>query len=252
MDLYFYISKIFSPLIVPSNFFVFTLIIFFYMGIYKNKTFFKKLFTYIFIFFSLITIFPVGNTLIYHFLEKDFINTKIQKNIDYIFVPAGGRDRLIKAIAIKNEHNLENVKIIYSSGNPWLDKNQSEDGEINFVKDLFLISKIKREDFIFLPEARNSIENFSRLNQYLFNNDNKDNKILLITHGYHLKRSLMLAKKYNLEIYPFSSMFVSTSQIKGLINNYQKINVISNLKNFNIFVKEMISSSLSYLFIYKK
>ena len=246
MNTYFYISKIFTPIIIPSNFLIFILIILFYLGIYKNKFYFKKLFTIFFICFSLIAILPVGQTLIYHFLEKDFINLSVQKDIDYIFVPSGGRDRLIKAIIIKDKYDLDKVKIIYSTGRPYLNKAQSKDSELKFVKNLIPNSKVNKEDFIFLPEARNTLENFSRLNQYLLSNNEKDSKILLITHGYHLKRSIMLANKYKLQIYPLPSFMASYSDTKGFINSYQKISVISNLRKFDLFVKELISTFFSY------
>ena len=246
MNNYFYISKFFTPLVVPSNFLIFILIVFFYLGIYKNKNLFKKLFVISFISFSIISVIPVGHNLIYFFLEKDFVNSEIQNDIDYIFVPAGGKDRIIKAIMIKNEYNLENVKINYSTGRAYIDKNKSEDSELKFTNNLLLNSKIKKEDFIFLPEARNTLENFSKLNKYLSNNNKKKSKILLITHGYHLKRSLMLAKKYNLQIYPFPSMLITDSSTSGFINSYQRISVVSNLQKFNVFIKELISTIVSY------
>ncbi len=246
MDAYFYISKIFTPFVVPSNFFIFLLVIFFYLGIYKNKFFFKKLFNYFFICFLLLATLPIGKNLTYFFLEKDYVNAKVQNDIDYIFVPAGGSDRLLKALEIKNNNNNKNLKIIYSTGRPYLDINKSNDAELEFANNLVSNSKIKKEDFIFLQEARNTYENFFKLNEYLSNNDKKNSKILLVTHGYHLKRSLMLASKYNLQIYPFGSSFFSLSNTSGVINHYQRISVVDNLKGFDVFIKELISTFVSY------
>ena len=249
MNTYFYISKIFTPLIVPSNFLILTLIILFYLGIYRNKIFLKKIFILFFVFFSIISVTNIGKNLIYYFLEKDFINTEIEKNLDYIFVPAGGQDRLIAAIRIKNSYNLINTKIIYSTGIAYLDKKNGQDVELQFTKNLIENSKIEKKDIIFLPEARNSLENFTELNKYLIKTDEKNSKILLITHGYHLKRSIMLANKFKLNVYPFSSMNISSSNTTGLINSYQRISFIGNLRMFDVFSKELLSIFFSYFFV---
>ena len=71
-DLYFYMSKIVTPLIIPSNILIFLLIIFSYISFIKNKIFVRKFFISIFIIFSIISVFPIGNNLIYFFLEKIF------------------------------------------------------------------------------------------------------------------------------------------------------------------------------------
>ena len=249
MNTYFYISKFFTPLIVPSNFLILTLILCFYLGICRNKFFFKKIFIILFIIFSIISVTTIGKNLIYYFLEKDFINVEIERDINYIFVPAGGKDRLITAIRIKNSYNLINTKIIYSTGIAYLDKKNSQDDELQFTKNLIANSKIEKKDIIFLPEARNTLENFTELNKYLIKTDEKDSKILLITHGYHLKRSIMLANKYKLNVYPFSSKNISSSNTNGLINSYQRINFIGNLRMFDVFSKELLSIFFSYFFV---
>ena len=77
----------------------------------------------------------------------------------------------------------------------------------------------------------------------------KKSKILLITHGYHLKRSIMLANKYKLNVYPFSSKNISSSNTNGLINSYQKIEFIGNLRMFDVFSKELLSIFFSYFFV---
>ena len=151
MDLYFYTSKIFTPLIIPSNFFIFSLVFLFYFGIFKNKIFFKKIFFLIFFIFSSVAILPIGKILVYQVLEKNYFDVKVPKDISYIFVPAGGEDRIITAMKIKNEYKLDNVKIIYSTGRPSLNKNKSTDQEEIFTKNLISNFKISSDDIIFLP-----------------------------------------------------------------------------------------------------
>jgi uncharacterized SAM-binding protein YcdF (DUF218 family) len=245
MDLYFYISKIATPLIIPSNIFIFLLISFFYMGFIKNKIFFRKFFTFVFIIFSIISIFPIGHNLIYFFLEKKFYNSKIPNNIDYIFVPSGSINRIISAINLMGNSNLKDVKIIYSSGIAYLDKNKSKDSETSLTKNLISNSTINKDNIIFLPNARNTFENFNRLNNFLIKKNNTNSKILIITDAFHMSRSLMMAEKFNLNVSSLPSGFITKQDSVGLINAYQNLSVVNNLRKFDLFIKELISISFS-------
>jgi len=238
MNIYFYISKLLTPLLLPSNFLIFFLIIFFYLGIWRNKKQFKKIFCVFFIFFSLISLLPIGKNLIFYVLEKNYKNSKLPKNIDYIFVPSGGPERIVQAIKVKNQYLPANVKIIYSSGNSALDSNNGKDSETPFVQTIVKNSNIDKKDIIFLPNARNTIENFKRLNRYLTKDLNK--KILLVTSASHMKRSLIIAKKNNIKAYGFPSSFYTRNNSFSLINFYQNINFQKNLSSFDIFFKEVL------------
>ena len=244
-DLYFYISKIVTPFIIPSNILTFLLIIFFYIGFIKNKIYVRKFFISIFIIFSTISIFPIGNNLIYFFLEKRFYNPEIPNKIDYIFVPSGSIKRTIFALNFLNNSNLKEVKIIFSSGIPYLDQNNSKDSETSIVKSLVSSSKISSENIIFLPNARNTFENFKRLNEFLIEKNKGQSKILLITDAFHMKRSLMMAKKFNINISSLPSNFLTKKDSVGLINAYQNISIVNNLRDFDTFIKELISTSIS-------
>ena len=244
-DLYFYISKIVTPFIIPSNILTFLLIIFFYIGFIKNKIYVRKFFISIFIIFSTISIFPIGNNLIYFFLEKRFYNPEIPNKIDYIFVPSGSIKRTIFALNFLNNSNLKEVKIIFSSGIPYLDQNNSKDSETSIVKSLVSSSKISSENIIFLPNARNTFENFKRLNEFLIEKNKGQSKILLITDAFHMKRSLMMAKKFNINISSLPSNFLTKKDSVGLINTYQNISIVNNLRDFDTFIKELISTSIS-------
>ena len=245
MDLYFYISKIATPLIVPSNIFILLLIIFFYIGFIKNRIFFRKCFIVIFFIFSSISILPIGHNLIFFFLEKNFYSSKIPSKIDYIFVPSGSINRIIYTINLVKDPNLADIKIIYSSGIAYLDKNKSTVSEANLVKSLITNSKIGIDNIIFLPDARNTYENFKRLNEYLIKKDKSDSKILLITDAFHMSRSLMLAEKFNLNISGLPSSYITMQNPTGLINSYQSLRFTGNLSKFDIFIKELISKFFS-------
>jgi|TARA_B110000977_G_scaffold172868_1_gene225591 uncharacterized SAM-binding protein YcdF (DUF218 family) len=247
MNIYFYASKILTPLILPSNFLVFALVVFFYLGVWKSKEKFKKIFCIFFIFFSSIALLPLGKVLIHHVLEKNYKNIKLPKNIDYIFVPSGSRERIVQAIKIKNNYLPKEIKILYSSGNVSLDKKNGKDFESDFVQTIILNSNMKKNDIIFLPNARNTIENFKQLKSYLIKNKNK--KTLLVTSAFHMRRSLMIAKKYNIKIYKFPSFFYTSSNAFSLINFYQNTSVQNNLYYFDIFFKEIIGIAVTKIIL---
>ena len=221
------------------------MIISFYIGFIKNKFFVRKFFISIFVIFSIISVFPIGNNLIYFFLEKKFYKPEIPSKIDYIFVPSGSIKRTIFALNFLNNLNTKDVKIIFSSGIPYLDKNNSKDSETILVKSLISSSKISSENIIFLPNARNTFENFKRLNEFLIKKNKDQSKVLLITDAFHIKRSLMMAKKFNLNISSLPSSYITNKNTVGLINSYQNISIINNLRDFDIFIKELISTNIS-------
>ena len=247
MDLYFYISKIVTPLIIPSNILILLLISFFYIGFIKKKFFFRKFFTFVFIIFSIISIFPIGHNLIYFFLEKKFYSSKIPSEVDYIFVPSGSLSRIVFAMNLVKVTNLKEVKILYSSGVAYLNKNKSKDSETDLAKKIIDGSSISKDRIIFLPDARNTLENFKRLNEFLIKKDKINSKILLITSASHMNRSMLIAKKFNFNIYSLPSDFITKKNSTGLINSYQNLNFINNLKKFDGFIKELISTAISRL-----
>jgi len=238
MNLYFYASKILGPLILPSNFLILALVIFFYLGVWKNKDNFKKIFSILFIIFSMISLLPMGNKLIYHVLAKNYKNNKLPKNIDYIFVPSGDIKRIIHAVKIKNYYLPEKVKIIYSSGNVYLDPKSGQDSESSFTQIIIQNSNIDKEDIVLLPNARNTIENFKQLKLFLAKESNK--KVLLVTSTYHMRRSLIIARKFDLKLVGFAPIASKKNNSFSLVNFYQHINFKQNLFSFDLFFRELV------------
>jgi uncharacterized SAM-binding protein YcdF (DUF218 family) len=239
MNLYFYASKILAPLILPSNFLILALIVFFYLGVWNNKEKFKKIFYIFFLIFSIISIFPMGNFLINHGLEKSYRNSKLPNRLDYIFVPSGNYERIITAIKIRKNYLPNEVKIIYSHGDATIDKKNSNNKIYNeLVQTIISISNIDKKDIVSLPDARNTIENFKQLNKYL--SGDKSKKILLVTNAFHMKRSLVIAEKYKIQVQAFPSSFYTSNRYFSLINYYQGMSFQKNLFYFDVFVRELL------------
>ena len=87
----------------------------------------------------------------------------------------------------------------------------------------------------FIGKSRNTIENFKEIKEL----DLKYSETILITSAYHMKRSMMIAKKQGLEVIPYPVNPISRSTTH-LLNSYQVFDVTNNLSNFNTFFREIL------------
>ena len=228
MNIYFFFSKILSPFLLFSNLLIFLLIILFF---YKKR--FKKIFYLFFTLFILIGLFPIGKFLELEILHKDFYNKKIIDNFDAILVLGGDENRIIQAVSIIKEY--ENVKLIFAGGNSFLIKDKEENENDRFKK---LVENILiDEEFYTLKSSRNTIENLAKFKK--FNSEKKFNKVVLLTSQFHMKRSLIIAKKMGLNIYPYYWEKEWVYNI-SVINYFQSFSFVKNIRSFDVFFKEMI------------
>ena len=178
-----------------------------------------------------ISFLPIGNLGI-RYLENDFLNKARPQNIENIIVLSGSDKRILYSVELANM--FENSKIYFVGGNPYLIKSQQND-EIILAKNFYenLNFNIKRINFI--GRSRNTIENFKEIKKL-----NLDySKTVLITSAFHMKRSLMIAKKFNLNLQPYATDFKSYSE-QSILNRYQVFDVASNLNKFNLFFREIL------------
>ncbi len=246
-NIYFYASKILAPFINPINFLFLTLIILFvFFSLFKKKNFYY-LFIINLIALSLIAFFPIGKIGL-KYLESDYIDQKPLDNIKNIIVLSGSVDlnstiftnklnvnasseRLISSVKLANKYKSSKIFYLGGDGN-LIKKNLSEiDVAKKFYRDVnFDLNKV-----IFLDNSRNTIENFKKLVKF----DLIDNQSILITSAFHMKRSIMISKKLDLDLIPYAVDFRSISKI-SLINTYQNFNIASNFNDFNLFFREIL------------
>ena len=229
--MYFYLSKILAPLLNPTNFLFLALIILFIIYYKNKKKIIFKLLTVNLFLLSIISFLPIGNFGL-KYLEKDFKNKEQYKNIDNIVVLSGSDYRLLASVKLGNKY--KNIKIYYIGGNGYLIKNDIND-EINKAKKIYeeLNFDITRVNFV--GQSRNTIENFKEIEKL----DLTDSKTILITSAYHMKRSLIIAKDFGLQLIPYV-VDPKTNRRISLINIYQDFNISRNLANFNLFLREII------------
>ncbi len=178
-----------------------------------------------------ISFLPLGS-LGLKYLEKDYIFKNDYNNIKNILVLSGADERIIASVnlAYKNP----DAKIFYIGGNAFLVKNKNNDDPTRakqfYNKINFDINRIN-----FIGKSRNTIENFKEIKKLNL----KYSETIIITSAYHMKRSMMIAKKQGVDVIPYPIDFTSISKTP-LLNSYQGFNVIKNLSNFNTFFREIL------------
>ena len=247
--MYFFLSKILAPLINLTNLILFICIISYFLKKFFFKNFFKII-SYIGIFFLILfSLFPIGKKLT-NTIEKEYISTVLPANYDYIVVLAGGEEtyttfitnklhlnsaseRLIASVRLANKK--KDSKIIYLGGSGLLRNNNSNENEANVAKLFFKDINFDLKRVIFIDNTRNTVENlkaFKKINT--FNQSN-----ILITSAFHMKRSMLIAKKLDLNIKPFGVDFRSVNNF-NILNYYQRLSIAENWQSFNIFFREII------------
>ena len=229
--MYYYLSKFLGPLLNPTNFlFILFIILFIFYLISKRKIILKILSLNIFL-IIIVAFFPTGS-LGLKYLEKDFIIKKEFKNIKNILVLSGADDRIIASVSLA--HQYPEAKVFYVGGNAYLVKNNEND-DPTIAKKFYNKLNFDMDRINFIGKSRNTIENFKEIKEL----DLKYSETILITSAYHMKRSMMIAKKQGLEVIPYPVNPISRSTTH-LLNSYQVFDVTNNLSNFNTFFREIL------------
>jgi len=252
--LYFYLSKILAPLLNLTNL-LFILLIIFYLTDLKSKFRFKLFSDLILILLILISFFPLGK-LGLKYLEKDYIlQDKINK-IDNIVVLAGsekvfsteitkklslndGSERLISSAKLALDY--PNSKIYYLGGDGRLVKSKFNEADV--AKIFYSNIHLDLNKVIFIDNTRNTIENLKAFKN--INTVNQSN--ILVTSAFHMKRSMMIAKKLDLNIKPYAVDFRSINDF-DILNYYQMFSIADNWQSFNIFFRELLGIFVFKLF----
>jgi uncharacterized SAM-binding protein YcdF (DUF218 family) len=226
--LYYYLSKFLTPIILPVNFIIIILLFSFFFKKLK-KIFYSFLFLFIFI-----SIFPVGDFLTYHILNKNFIDGKNSKDFDSILILGGDERRILHGFSLLKLN--PNAKIIFSGGSALLfpDEKQIENDERKSFS--FLIeSLVKQNKIITLNQSRNTYENL--VNFKKIKNESSFNKTIVVTDIWHYKRVLKISDKISLKLTPF--YYLKSDNRFDIFQSYQFLDFAGNLVSFNRFFREI-------------
>ena len=244
--MYFYFSKFLAPLLNLTNL-LFILLIIFYLTNLKKKIIFKLFSNLTLILLLLISFFPLGKFGL-KYLEKDYISQDKIYKIDNIVVLAGsesifstqitnkltlndGSERLILSAKLASDYPKSKIYFLGGDGRLVKGKmNEADVAKIFFSNINFDLNKI-----IFIDNTRNTIENLKAFKK--ISSLNQSN--ILITSAFHMKRSMLIANKLNINIKPYAVDFRSLDGL-SFLNYYQKFSIADNLQFFNTFFREIV------------
>ena len=226
MDLFLF-SKILRPFLTFSNLFIILIIFLFFFK--KKKYYLNYFFKFIIFLYLTIGILPIGNLLNYHLLEKDYFNKDNSEDFDSILVLSGNVSRYLKAVNLQRK-NIES-KLIFTGGSGLI---VSKNGNNEVKQFEFLVSNVVDKDsIIILENSRNTIENLKNFKNAKFGLK----KTILVTEPFHYKRSLLIAKKLDLNLEPY---YHKTFFNNSILNQYQNYSFSKNWENFDIFMFELL------------
>ena len=254
--MYFFLSNFLSLFLNPINFLTFFLILLYILKLKFKKNYIKSLIGFVIILLLLISFIPIGKIGL-AYLEKDYILQKKLIKIDNILVLGGpenigltkitkklnirdGSERLIASVKLALD-NPESIIYFLGGGGNGVKKfkfNEADVAKIFFQDVGFDLKRIR-----FINSTRNTIENLEA-----FKNEDLNSKLnVLITSAYHMKRSTLIAKKFDIDVVPYAvdfRMAANSSKLKdghfSILNFISGFSITSNMANFNIFFREIM------------
>jgi uncharacterized SAM-binding protein YcdF (DUF218 family) len=118
-----------------------------------------------------------------------------------------GADRITHAFQLYKLGKIK--KILVSGGSSKLINNEYR--EADNLYDFLILCGVHSDDIIIDREARNTYEN-AKYSSEILKTKYHSGKYLVITSGFHLKRSLLCFRKYGLDVDGFSSDFYTKNR----------------------------------------
>ena len=188
-----------------------------------------KLFILVYLF---IGIFPMGHFLKFHILNKHYLNKVNSLDFDSILVLSGNEARYLRAINFQKQN--QSSKLIFTGGSGFISsKNKTE--ELDNFKEVTK-NLISEDKLIILNNSRNTIENLKSFK--LANKELGFRNTVLITTYSHYKRSLLIAKKLDINLKPY--YYKVHKPAFSILNYYQNYSFARNWGHFDKFMYEII------------
>ena len=218
---FFILSKIYWIYLNPINILIYLLLIGVIFNFFNKKKLFKIINLITFTLFILIVVLPNGTYLLWK-LENSYSIPKVFPNgIDGILILGGGTNAVLtqQYNQMSLNENIEritesinlmrrfpNAKIIYSGGTHGLSKTKPKLTGIDVAKMFYTRMGVDINQIIFEDKSRNTYENLVFSKKFI---DNKDNeKWLLVTSAFHMKRAMSVAEKLKLNFIPYPVDFI--------------------------------------------
>ena len=248
--MFFYLSKKLWYLFNPINvlFYIFFLALIFHF--LKKKKLYRFFYFVSFLSIIVIGILPTGTYLLWK-LENSYNKTPIiSQEIDGILILGGGTNELLT-----DEHNqlilndrverltesvvlikkFPEAKIVFSAGSGTLSKLRLSGSDV--AKIFYNHVGVNIDRINFEDNSRNTFENILFSKKFISNEKNE--KWLLVTSAYHMKRAITVAEKLELSFIPYPVDFITRKNFTWK-NWYEYNNFLSNMNDFQLATHEYI------------
>ena len=250
----FFLSKFLWLLINPFNIFIYILLLVIFLLILKKNKTALVLLIFNVLFILMISVFPLGNFLLFQ-LEKKFHNVDpVTVKIDGILILGGASNPYLSSIhkqlifnnsserlieSIKLIKKYKDAKVVFSGGLG--DINYPNLDHAKVAKDLFDSMEINTTEIIFENKSKNTYENiiFSKK----IANIKKNEKWLLVTSAFHMNRAMLIANKHGLNLIPYPVDF----RLSKNFNFKPTLRLIGNLKSLDMSLREWTGLFAYYL-----
>jgi len=253
---FFFLSKALWFFFNPINILLFLLLIGIIFHFFNKKKLYKIINIITLILFILIVILPTGPYLFWKLESSYSIPRTFPHDIDGILILGGGVNESLtyqhQQISL-NEHverltesidlmrRFPNAKIVFSGGIATLSKPKLTG--IDIAKMFYNRMRVDINRIIFENKSRNTYENFVFSKKFI---DNKNNeKWLLVTSAFHMKRAMNVAEKLELNFisYPVDFRLGKDFSFK----NWYYENYYANISYFYFAAHEYIGLIAYYL-----
>ena len=123
-----------------------------------------------------------------------------------------GADRVLHTIQLYKLDKID--KILISGGSGKLINNEEDIKEANELSNTFIIAGVPKEDIIIEGNSRNTHE--SAVQCSIIINELQPESVLLITSGFHMKRSSLCFKNENIIHTTFSTDYYAHNNVHGI------------------------------------
>lgn len=259
----FFLSKFLSYILLPPGLFVWAIVAVFVLYRYKKKEIAKIVLIVTAVLIYLLSIDPLADLLLYPLENShEALDPEGVEDLDYdsMIVLGGGLNRHAPELEEKAEETVhvpgeamkrlyyahflyqkKPVDIIVAGGSGFDREEDASEAEV--MKEILVNLGIPSEDIIMEDKSRNTKENLENSKKIMQESDLQ--KALLITSAYHMPRSVMNAKKQDLD---FMAAPTDYRTLRGGYDFYSFLPKSSEFYNSGKALREYVGIVVAWVF----
>ena len=221
----FYLSKLLWFLFNPFNCILFLFFLSLILNFFKFLKFSKIILFFSFLLFIISGVLPTGSYLLY-LLEKNYHNrVALPENVDGILILSGATnpfltkeydqislngsvERLTESIQLINKYPT--AKVFFAGGSGYVEYPDLNHSEV--AKKFYESLNVNTKNIFFDKKSRNTYENIVFANKKI--NPNINEKWIIVTSAFHLKRAISVGEKLGWELIPYATDYKLSKKFK--------------------------------------